>query len=451
MFDGIAIKPHTFDLHRTDIVISLDGGQPDGNSLCFGNDDKMVYHPYCDDFGPLNMSSTIHFVKLMNEKIAECAKQNISTLVYVIENGRRPLTNAVMLLGSYMILMQDKTPDQVAERFALIDGQLLEDFRDATRLPSDFGLSLLDCWSGLHRGKQLNWIARPSTPRSSFWGEIDLLQYDHYDDPLEADLVEVVPLKFIAFRGPTDLGGAKYVDNEAQWSRRFGPEHFAGVLEDLDVSDVVRLNAPEYDAGVFEAAGIRHHELFFEDCTVPPTAVVEAFFRIVDAAQGVVAVHCLAGLGRTGTLIALYMMRTHAFTAREAMGWLRIMRPGSVIGEQQHYLCTVERLCCEPQPAPGALRSVLARMCKFEKLLPILDKTMAGGAGSRFALDPLFLNRAASSPPGGTRDLLPADADLSAVDREREQAAQVAAAMGPQSVARIRAGRAAIGSSKFDN
>jgi hypothetical protein len=32
-------------------------------------------------------------------------------------------------------------------------------------------------------------------------------------------------------------------------------------------------------------------------------------------------------------------MRRHGFTAREAMGWLRIMRPGSVIGEQQHYLC----------------------------------------------------------------------------------------------------------------
>ena len=24
------------------------------------------------------------------------------------------------------------------------------------------------------------------------------------------------------------------------------------------------------------------------------------------------------------------------------MGWLRIMRPGSVIGEQQHYLCAVD-------------------------------------------------------------------------------------------------------------
>ena len=52
--------------------------------------------------------------------------------------------------------------------------------------------------------------------------------------------------------------------------------------------------------------------------------------------------HCHAGLGRTGTLIALWLMRTHKFEAREAMGWLRIMRPGSVIGEQQRYLCSVD-------------------------------------------------------------------------------------------------------------
>jgi cell division cycle 14 len=366
-----------------------------------------------------------------------------------------------------MILMQDKTPDQVAAIFAWIGHEQLEDFRDATDLPSDFGLTLLDCWRGLHRGQQLRWIARPSRPDCPLWGAIDMEQYEHYDNPLEADLVEVIPLKLMAFRGPKDLGGARYVDNAAQWSRRFGPEHFADVLRDLDASDVVRLNAPEYDAAVFAAAGVRHHELFFEDCTTPPPAVIAAFFRIVDAAPGAVAVHCLAGLGRTGTLIALYMMRTHGFTARAAMGWLRLMRPGSVIGEQQHYLCAIERLLHDPPAAGG--RPQFSRIPYYENPLSGQDRAAASACpGPRDS--PAEADCPGADPAAGRRGMLTrflsagdvlsdpspgmaagpglggmACAGRRAGERAREEAAQVAAAMGWQSAARVRAGRAALG------
>ena len=73
------------------------------------------------------------------------------------------------------------------------------------------------------------------------------------------------------------------------------------------MSAVIRLNEPEYDADTFRNVGLHHHDLFFQ---APPDHIVIAFFRIVDATVATVAVHCKAGLGRTGTPIAMYMMQS---------------------------------------------------------------------------------------------------------------------------------------------
>lgn len=50
------------------------------------------------------------------------------------------------------------------------------------------------------------------------------------------------------------------------------------------------------------------------------------------------AVHCKAGLGRTGCLIASYAMKHYKFPAAFFIGWIRICRPGSILGPQQHFL-----------------------------------------------------------------------------------------------------------------
>jgi cell division cycle 14 len=47
---------------------------------------------------------------------------------------------------------------------------------------------------------------------------------------------------------------------------------------------------------------------------------------------------CKAGLGRTGTLIGAYLIWKYGFTANEAIAFMRIVRPGSVVGPQQQYM-----------------------------------------------------------------------------------------------------------------
>ena len=53
--------------------------------------------------------------------------------------------------------------------------------------------------------------------------------------------------------------------------------------------------------------------------------------------------HCKAGLGRTGTLIGLYAMKHYQFPAAAFIGWIRIARPGSILGPQQNYLIDMEK------------------------------------------------------------------------------------------------------------
>lgn len=120
------------------------------------------------------------------------------------------------------------------------------------------------------------------------------------------------------------------------------------MFKKLGVTMIIRLNKPQYDGKVFEQAGIRVVELYFPDGSTPSPDIVMTFLQLVENNKGAVAVHCKAGLGRTGTLVGIYLMKHFRFCAPDIIAWLRILRPGSVLGPQQYYLV-------EAQPAVFAM------------------------------------------------------------------------------------------------
>ena len=288
------------------------------------------YYPIRCDFGPPDLIALRRFVRAVEDHVRAAGAKPL--LYYCVYGHPRSISNAVFLLGGYMVLALGATPDQAMRRFEHLQ---LADYVDVSG-SEDFALRVRDCLDGLFRAKR--WAARPC-------GRIDVDRYALYGDVLHGDLHEVVPGRIVALRSRPD----------EPFDRFLAAKHYARIFRCGSVRAVVQLNEADYDPGAFESAGVRPLRLECED-PWPSEAAIAGFFRIVDASSKV-AVHSRGGADHAGTLIALYLMRRHRFTARQALGWLRIVRPGSVVGRHQALLCAAERL---PPKAERALWCVLA-------------------------------------------------------------------------------------------
>ena len=89
---------------------------PDGERFRrFVPEQSIHYYPLCDDFGPMNLASVIKFVRQLDSELEAYPE---SIFFYCADTGKRALTNAVFLLGSYMILRLDLTVAEVSEDFS---------------------------------------------------------------------------------------------------------------------------------------------------------------------------------------------------------------------------------------------------------------------------------------------------------------------------------------------
>ncbi|XP_061699476.1 dual specificity protein phosphatase 23b [Syngnathoides biaculeatus] len=86
---------------------------------------------------------------------------------------------------------------------------------------------------------------------------------------------------------------------------------------------------PHYDT----CPKLRLHHIKIADFTPPSPPQIDKFLAIVEEAntkgEGV-AVHCMHGHGRTGTMLACYLVETRKMSGIDAINEIRRLRPGSI-------------------------------------------------------------------------------------------------------------------------
>ncbi|XP_017323332.1 dual specificity protein phosphatase CDC14B isoform X6 [Ictalurus punctatus] len=288
---------------------------------CFCIDEEFSYENFYADFGPLNLAMFYRFCCKLNKKLKSLAHARKKIVFYTCGDKKKQ-ANAAYLIGSYAVMHLQKTPEEAYSLLISRNATYLP-FRDASFGTCMYNLNILDCLRAVHKALQFGWLD---------FSNFDVEEYEHYERAENGDFNWIIPGKFLAFSGPHPKSK---IENGYPLH---APEAYFPYFRKYNITTVIRLNKKMYDAKRFTDMGFDHHDLFFVDGSTPNDAIVTKFMNICENADGAIAVHCKAGLGRTGTLIGCYLMKHFRLTAAEAIAWIRICRPGSVIGPQQTFI-----------------------------------------------------------------------------------------------------------------
>ena len=243
-----------------------------------------------------------------------------------------------------MVLIQNWPPHLALAPVAQMDPPCMP-FRDAGYSQADYSLTIQDVVYGVWKAKEENLVDLKG---------FSLEEYEKYERVDMGDFNWITP-SFLAFASPQHQPTHVIQPAEplyAQLPRSLAglqrdktlPTPFRNVLShfaERSIGLVVRLNSELYSPSYFTALGMKHLDMIFDDGTCPPLNLVRKFVNLAHttiAKNKGIAVHCKAGLGRTGCLIGAYLIYRYGFTANEIIAFMRFMRPGMVVGPQQHWL-----------------------------------------------------------------------------------------------------------------
>jgi len=302
-------------------------GMPKPSSLVhyFSIDRELVYEPFRADFGPLNLNMVYRYCKILESKLQD-PNLKAKRIVHFCSQDPKKRANAAFLICTFQLIALHKSAENSWAPFLSVYPPFLP-FRDASAGVCTYHCTILDCLCGLEESMKLGWFD---------WTRFDVDSSEFFERVENGDMNWVVPDRFLAFAGPCPTS----IDVDGYPA--FTPEDYVPIFRDAGINLVVRLNRKQYERNRFTDHGIKHVDLYFVDGSCPSKDIISKFLHITESEPKAMAIHCKAGLGRTGTLIGLYAMKHYRFPARAFIAWNRVCRPGSILGPQQQFLCEMQ-------------------------------------------------------------------------------------------------------------
>ena len=278
--------------------------------------------PLKNDYGPMNIGSIIKFCDFIDDKM-QCPQllhRNIVYYIYLLNDKNNAyLLNAVFMMGCYLIIKKNICVDKI--------------IFDILHIFNDHPCYFIDCiseWGGYYSSimdclRSISFVYKNDIEELN---NFDIEDYEYLTDFSQRDM-NIIANKFIAMRCPSQKN-IHDVCNE---------------LKKRNVKLVIRLNKDNnYDSKIFENQEIDVLDLYFDDYSVPSIKIIKKFMNAVNDIDysDKIAIHCRAGLGRTGILICIWLIIKLNFKPAEAIAYIRIMRPGSIMGSQGFFLESIE-------------------------------------------------------------------------------------------------------------
>ena len=333
---GITIIPGKLFLH------SLQDKPPDtiiDHYFLYDDCKHLLFEPMSRENGPPILTQITDFIKLIKDKLTKINKQ----IHICVSLGPESRVNCIFEICAFLILERDfvnqilnhqenkqyiskygkpkprKLPDfdHPLSIFADVYPPL-EEYEDATASP--FTILLSDALNGFIKGAKLGWYNNRN---------FDADTYNFYLATENGFMTWIVPNRLLVLSSPGVADSPLLFD-------------MLPLFRKWHIYYVVSFTGELRGAEDLARVGIEHICYDVAQDAIPTMQDVMSFCELCDKGMAV-AICSTNGLGRGPMFAAAWLIHSFGFQPKEAIGWVRTVRQGSIYGIQQDFLFRVDR------------------------------------------------------------------------------------------------------------